>query len=40
MNGCFTLKFLLGDPNACKLKFSQTIVSDINLLAEEIGPSQ
>ena len=32
------LKLLLGDPNARKLKRYQPIVSDINLLEEEIGP--
>jgi preprotein translocase subunit SecA len=31
------LKFLLGDPNARKLKRYQPLVSDINLLEEEIG---
>ena len=33
------LKLLLGDPNARKLKRYQPIVSDINLLEEEIAPS-
>ena len=32
------LKLLLGDPNARKLKRYQPIVSDINLLEEEIAP--
>ena len=32
------LKYLLGDPNARKLKRYQPIVSDINLLEEEISP--
>ena len=32
------LKLLLGDPNARKLKRYQPIVSDINLLEEEISP--
>ena len=32
------LKLLLGDPNARKLKRYQPIVSDINLLEEEIEP--
>ena len=32
------LKLLLGDPNARKLKRYQPIVSDINLLEEEVGP--
>ena len=32
------LKLLLGDPNARKLKRYQPIVSDINLLEEEIVP--
>ena len=32
------LKLLLGDPNARKLKRFQPIVSDINLLEEEIAP--
>jgi len=32
------LKFLLGDPNARKLKRYQPLVSDINLLEEEIAP--
>jgi len=32
------LKFLLGDPNARKLKRFQPLVSDINLLEEEIAP--
>jgi len=34
------LKLLLGDPNFRKLKRYQQIVSDINLLAEEIAPLQ
>ena len=34
------LKLLLGDPNARKLKRYQPIVSDINLLEEEIAPLQ
>lgn len=33
------LKLLLGDPNARKLKRYQPIVSDINLLEEEVAPS-
>lgn len=32
------LKLLLGDPNARKLKRYQPLVSDINLLEEDIGP--
>ena len=32
------LKLLLGDPNARKLKRYQPIVSDIQLLEEEIAP--
>ena len=32
------LKLLLGDPNARKLKRYQPIVSDINLLEEEVAP--
>ncbi len=32
------LKVLLGDPNARKLKRYQPIVTDINLLEEEIAP--
>ncbi len=32
------LKLLLGDPNARKLKRYQPLVSDINLLEEEIAP--
>jgi preprotein translocase subunit SecA len=32
------LKLLLGDPNARKLKRYQPIVSDINLLEEEVTP--
>ena len=32
------LKLLLGNPNARKLKRYQPIVSDINLLEEEIAP--
>jgi preprotein translocase subunit SecA len=32
------LKLLLGDPNARKLKRYQPLVSDINLLEEEISP--
>ena len=32
------LKLLLGDPNARRLKRYQPIVSDINLLEEEIAP--
>ena len=32
------LKLLLGDPNARKLKRFQPLVSDINLLEEEIAP--
>ena len=32
------LKLLLGDPNARKLKRYQPIVSDINLLEEDISP--
>ena len=32
------LKLLLGDPNARKLKRYQPIVTDINLLEEEIAP--
>ena len=32
------LKLLLGDPNARKLKRYHPIVSDINLLEEEIAP--
>ena len=32
------LKLLLGDPNARKLKRFQPIVSDINLLEEDIAP--
>jgi preprotein translocase subunit SecA len=32
------LKLLLGDPNARKLKRYQPIVSDINLLEEDIAP--
>ena len=32
------LKLLLGDPNARKLKRFQPLVSDINLLEEDIGP--
>ena len=32
------LKLLLGDPNARKLKRYQPIVSDINLLEDEIAP--
>ena len=32
------LKLLLGDPNARKLKRYQPIVSDVNLLEEEIAP--
>ena len=32
------LKLLLGDPNARKLKRYQPVVSDINLLEEEIAP--
>ena len=32
------LKLLLGDPNARKLKRYQPIVSDINLLEEEVSP--
>ena len=32
------LKLMLGDPNARKLKRYQPIVSDINLLEEEIAP--
>jgi preprotein translocase subunit SecA len=31
-------KLLLGDPNARKLKRYQPIVSDINMLEEEIAP--
>ena len=34
----FMLKLLLGDPNARKLKRYQPLVSDINLLEEEIEP--
>ena len=34
------LKLLLGDPNTRKLKRYQPIVSDINLLEEEIAPLQ
>ena len=34
------LKLLLGDPNARKLKRYQPIVSDINLLEEEIARCQ
>ena len=32
------LKLLLGDPNARKLKRYQPIVSDINLLEEQVAP--
>ncbi|MBM5785566.1 MAG: preprotein translocase subunit SecA, partial [Cyanobacteria bacterium K_DeepCast_35m_m1_288] len=32
------LKLLLGDPNARKLKRYQPIVSDVNLLEEEVAP--
>jgi preprotein translocase subunit SecA len=32
------LKLLQGDPNARKLKLYHPIVSDINLLEEEIAP--
>ena len=32
------LKLLLGDPNARKLKRYQPLVSDINLLEEDIAP--
>ena len=32
------LKLLLGDPNARKLKRYQPIVSEINLIEEEISP--
>ena len=32
------LKLLLGDPNARKLKRFQPLLSDINLLEEEITP--
>ena len=32
------LKLLLGDPNARKLKRYQPIVTDINLLEEDIAP--
>ena len=32
------LKLLLGDPNARKLKRYEPLVSDINLLEEEIAP--
>ena len=32
------LKLLLGDPNARKLKRYKPIISDINLLEEEIAP--
>ena len=32
------LKLLLGDPNARKLKRYQPLISDINLLEEEIAP--
>jgi len=35
---CFMLKLLLGDPNARKLKRYQPLVSDINLLEEDIAP--
>ena len=35
---CPMLKLLLGDPNARKLKRYQPIISDINLLEEEITP--
>ena len=34
------LKLLLGDPNARKLKRYQPLVSDINLLEEDIAPSR
>jgi len=32
------LTLLLGDPNALKLKCRQALVSDINLLEEDIEP--
>ena len=32
------LKLLLGDPNARKLKRYQPLVSDVNLLEEDIAP--